>query len=176
MAASPRRWGWHQLRPEVARRLVVEAHLPAGALVLDIGAGLGAITGPLLDAGLHVVAIELHPGRAHQIEVRFAGKVTVARADAADLRLPRRPFHVVANPPHAITTAVIRRLLHSGSRLRTAHLVLPDWAVQRWTAPNAPGAARWSRTFDVRPGRVIPRGAFHPRPPVNAQILIVRRR
>lgn len=176
MAQPRQRWGWHQLTPKVAQQLVRDAHLPEGALVLDIGAGLGAITRPLIDAGCRVIAIELHPRRVEQLEVRFAGRATVVRVDAADLRLPRRPFHVVANPPYGITTAVLRRLLHPGSRLATAHLVLPDWAVQRWTAPKAPASQRWSQTFDVRPGRLIPRHAFRPPPKGSSQVLIIQRR
>lgn len=91
--------GWHQLSAQSAARLVSDAALPHGSLVVDIGAGTGAITRPLVDAGHQVVAVELHPGRARQLEQRFGSRITVVRADASDLRLPRRPFHVVANPP-----------------------------------------------------------------------------
>jgi SAM-dependent methyltransferase len=34
------------------------SHLPAGAAVLDLAAGTGALTRPLLDAGLEVIAVE----------------------------------------------------------------------------------------------------------------------
>lgn len=174
--ARPPRWGWHQLHPAAARRLVRDAGLPERALVLDIGAGGGAITQPLIDAGARVVAVELHQRRASELEARFGGAVTVVRADAADLRLPRRPFHVVANPPYAVTSAIMRRLLHPGSRLRSAHLVLPVWAVRRWTAPNAPGSNRWARTFDVRAGSYVRRRMFTPPPKSDSQVLVIRRR
>lgn len=176
MAQSRRRWGFHQLNPKAAQRLVADAKLSPGALVLDIGAGTGAITEPLLAMGARVVAFELHPHRADQLEARFGERVTVVGADVADLRLPRRPFHVVANPPYGVATAVVRRLLHSGSRLTTAHLVLPDWAVQRWTASNAPGIGRWSRTFDVRAGRSVRRHDFEPPPRAHSQVLVICRR
>ena len=38
---------------------------------------------------------------------------------------PASPYDVVANPPFGITTALLRRLLQPGSRLRTARLILP---------------------------------------------------
>ncbi len=47
------------------------------------------------------------------------------RADLATLRLPRRPFVVVANPPFALAADVIRSLTASGSRLQRATLVVP---------------------------------------------------
>jgi hypothetical protein len=42
-------------------------------LVIDIGAGGGAITAQLLDQGAQVIAVELHPGRAAALRRRFAG-------------------------------------------------------------------------------------------------------
>lgn len=178
MAGSSRQWGWHRLDPRWARRLVADARLPRGATVLDVGAGLGAITGALLESDplLHVIAVEWHPGRVAALRERFGGRAIVVRADAADLRLPRRPFHVVANPPFALGTALLRRLVHPGSRLVTAHVVLQQPVVRRWASPSAPALARWGRTFAAAPGTRVPRHAFHPPPHVDARVLVVRRR
>ena len=175
MAGPRRRWGWHRLDGEEAARLVAEAGVGRGDLVLDVGAGTGALTEPLLAAGARVVAVELHPGRAAALRERFPGAVVV-RADAGDLRLPRRPFHVVANPPFARSGALLRRLLQPGGRLLSAHLVLQEQAARRWASPSAPAAGRWSRVFDVSLGRRVPRRAFTPPPPVDARVLVVRRR
>jgi 23S rRNA (adenine-N6)-dimethyltransferase len=174
VAAPPRRWGWHQLDRRWAQHLVDAADFPPGAVVLDIGAGTGAITAPLLEARARVIAVEAHPARARHLRDRFGGRVTVARADAADLRLPRRPFHVVANPPFAVTDRLLRRLLQPGSRLRSAHLILQEQAARRWASPAAPGYPRWIRSFEVRTGPRVPRGAFRPVPPVDARILVIR--
>jgi 23S rRNA (adenine-N6)-dimethyltransferase len=169
-------WGWHQLDPRWAERIVAEAGVGRGALVLDVGAGLGALAEPLMAAGARVIAIECHPGRAAQLRRRFGRELTVVQADGADLRLPRRPFHVVANPPFAITSALLHRLLHSGSRLVSAHIVLQDQVVRRWAGPDAPKAHRWTRTFVVGAGRPLPRSAFHPPPSVSCRLLVIRRR
>lgn len=176
MAGQRRRWGWHQLDPEVARRLVADAHLPKRSLVLDIGAGAGAITHPLVDAGHRVIAVEAHPGRADGLRELFAPTVTVVRADASDLRLPRRPFHVVANPPYGIVAPLLRRLLQRGSRLQSAQLVVDARAVKVWTSHRAPGVGRWGLDFDVRGGPPIPRSAFRPPPHVDSRVLVIRRR
>ncbi|MEM8922282.1 MAG: rRNA adenine N-6-methyltransferase family protein [Actinomycetota bacterium] len=177
MARSRRRWGWHELEPEWADRLVDLAAIRPGQLVLDIGAGRGAITAALVAAGARVVAVELHPQRAETLRRRFADDaVTVVRTDAADLRLPRRPFRVVANPSFAGSSAVVRRLVAPGSRLVAAHLVLQQQAAVRWSAPDAPGAGRWHRTFDARPGAIVPRSAFRPPPRVDTTVLVIERR
>ena len=174
MGPSPAWWGWHQLEPRWAAKLVSDADLPDNALVVDIGAGNGAITAPLVRSGARVIAVEWHPARARRLRRVFGDDIVVVRADAADLRLPRQPFHVVANPPFAITTAILRRLLQPGSRLRSAHLVLQQQAARRWSGPEAPGRARWSRSFTTGLGPVVPRTAFRPPPEVKARILVVR--
>jgi 23S rRNA (adenine-N6)-dimethyltransferase len=131
----------------------------------------------LVDAGARVIAVELHTDRAAGLERRFAGEpVTVVRADAADLRLPRRPFKVVANPPFAITTALLRRLTGPRSRLERAALILPSWAATRWAGGRGVGGLALRRTYDLAIGGRVPVTALHPRPPAPPTILVITRR
>ena len=170
-------WGWHRLAPSWAERLVADAGVSSGELVLDIGAGTGALTAALAERGARVIAFELHPQRLAALRTRFAGDhgVTVVKADVADLRLPRRPFRVVANPPFAQTSAVLGRLLAPGSRLERADLVVQQQAAQRWAAGRAPGAGRWARVWDARAGRRLPRNAFDPPPRCDCAVLRLTR-
>lgn len=169
------RWGWHELDSHWAERLVAGAGIEPGDLVLDIGAGTGAITAALVAAGARVVAIELNARRAAGLSERWAASrdVKVVRADASDLRLPRQPFKVVSNPPFAITSAVVRRLVSNGSRLTSAHLIVPRYAAYRWADPSAPGSGRWRRLYDVHLGRPPPRAAFRPAPPGEITLLVI---
>jgi 23S rRNA (adenine-N6)-dimethyltransferase len=170
-------WGWHRLADRFARRLVVDARIEPGDLVLDIGAGDGALTAPLVAVGARVVAVELHPARARTLRQRFStAPVVVVQCDARDLRLPRRPFRVVANPPFAVTTALLRRLLADGSALVSADLVVPRHVARRWASARAPGSVRWTRTFAVTLGPRVPSHAFCPPPKVPIECLRIRRR
>jgi 23S rRNA (adenine-N6)-dimethyltransferase len=113
------------------------AAIRPGDLVVDLGAGDGALTSALLDAGARVVAVELHPARAQLLRKRFADDaVTVVRADVATVRLPRRPFRVVANPPWAFAESVRAHLLRRAPAMVRADLVLPRWLVRRWAAQS----------------------------------------
>jgi len=162
--------------------------------VLDVGAGQGALTGPLIQAGARVIAVELHPGRAEALRRRFgsgssngsassngsgssngrgssdgrAGGVTVVQADAARLRLPRQPFRVVASPPYGITADLLSLLLAPGSRLVAADLVLQRAAVRKY-------AERRVRGCRLTQGLAVPRRAFTPPPRVDSAVLVIRR-
>jgi 23S rRNA (adenine-N6)-dimethyltransferase len=149
--------------------VVAEAGVRPGELVLDIGAGEGAITKHLVQAGARVVAVELHPGRAALLRRRFAG-VTVVQADAACMRLPSRPFRVVACPPYAITGSLLGLLLLPGSRLVAADLVLQRAVVGKMTVRGG------CRGYRMAAGLTLPRRAFTPPPRVDSAVLVVRRR
>ncbi len=180
MSASGRSrqpWGWHPLADEWAARVVADAAVRPGELVLDVGAGEGALTRHLIAGGARVIAVELHPRRAQRLRERFAGAgVTVVQADAGSLRLPRGPFRVVASPPYAITSRLLRSLLAPRSQLAAADLVLQRAVVRRYAEGRAPGAARWGTSYAVRQGRSLPRSAFRPAPRVDSAVLVVRRR
>jgi 23S rRNA (adenine-N6)-dimethyltransferase len=176
VAEGPPRWGYHRLGSRWAATLVADADVLAGDVV-DVGAGTGAITEPLLARGAHVVAVELHVARASALRAAFReARVKVVVADAADLRLPRRPFRVVANPPFGVTTALLKRLTAPGSRLVRADVVVPWHTAERWARGDAPGKGRWTRDFDAWVSRRLPRHAFTPPPPGGVAVLVLRRR
>lgn len=124
-----------------------------------------------------MIAFELHPTRANELRRDFANQnVTVVQADGADVRLPRRPFRVVSNPPFGISVALLRRLTAPGSRLIRADVIVPWHVAERWVDGTPPGANRWRQEFVCSLGRPIPRSAFSPPPPNGVSILVIRRR
>lgn len=175
-ASVPRRWGWHRLDRGWAARIVAAATVAPGDLVLDVGAGDGLLTGLLVSAGARVIAVELHPQRAQLLRQRFNdAAVRVVTADAADLRLPGRPFRVVANPPFGVSMALLRRLTAPGSRLTAADIVLPRHIARQWCGGDVRGAARWGAQFNLSLGLRVPASAFRPSIERDAVVLRVRR-
>lgn len=153
-----------------------------GELVVDIGAGAGALTLPLARAGAEVWAVEIDPAWAERLEVHVDAErldVRVIRTDLRRLRLPRRPFRVVANPPFALTTALLEILLDdpAGGPYRADLVVQREVARKHATMPpRALRTAAWVPWWEFELGIPIDRDAFRPRPDVDAQVLSIRQR
>ena len=179
----PNHHGFHVLRdPAVVRALVRSAGLGPGDLVLDLGAGPGALTVALARTGARVIAVERDPRLARRLDRRTADDpaVRVVEGDLRTVTLPHRPFHVVANIPFATGTDILRRLLDTHDRgrpLRGADLLV-EWGFARrlGAAPADRTTAGWHRRFRIEVARRVPARAFSPPPRVDAAHLVIRRR
>jgi 23S rRNA (adenine-N6)-dimethyltransferase len=178
-----RRLGQNFLLPWAAERFVAEADVRPGELVVDIGAGSGAISIELARRGARVVAVEadpVWPDRLHGLGRREGdGRLRVVHGDFFTWPLPDRPYRVVACPPFGSTTAIMRRLLdHPEHPLVRADLIV-QWEVARKRAAIPPGtliSTTWAPWWEFRSGRRIPAADFRPVPRVDAGALVVTRR
>ncbi|MBV8529604.1 MAG: methyltransferase domain-containing protein [Candidatus Dormibacteraeota bacterium] len=110
-----RQLGQNFLRADLADRVIAEAQIEPGELVLDFGAGLSALTLACARRGAQVLAIEIDPLWAERLRARidredFRG-ARVVRADFLRMPMPSTAFRVVGCVPFGLTTAVLRRLL-----------------------------------------------------------------
>jgi len=162
-------------------QLVDASGIGQGDLVFDFGAGYGALTGPLAETGARVIAVEIDPALAGRLRRRFAAQplVGVVEADLRRIPLPRRQFHVVANPPFALTTWLCRRLLGDRTlRLIGAELLL-EWGAAKWLADPSPRdreTASWMARYDIRLINRVPAASFSPRPSADAAHVSISRR
>ncbi len=178
---------------DVLETILAEAEPGPGRQVLEIGPGLGLLTGALLDAGASVTAVELDRGLAAFLRDRFAepleraeregpsapGALRLLEGDALDqdlVRLVPQPYQVVANLPYHITSPILHALL--GAPPRPERLVLMvQWEVgERIAAP--PGKMSYLSVFVQYHARVrvavrVPPGAFEPEPAVDSAVIVV---
>jgi 23S rRNA (adenine-N6)-dimethyltransferase len=149
--------------------------------VLDLGAGRGALTRALADAGAHVRAVELDPAALRQLGERFGGdpRVEVVEGDATEVRLPDEPFAVVANLPFAAGTAILRRLLSDPRVQLTGLDAIVEWglAAKRTAVwPSTVLGCTWGAWYELSLARRVPRTCFAPPPSVDAAVLRATRR
>jgi 16S rRNA (adenine1518-N6/adenine1519-N6)-dimethyltransferase len=168
---------------------VLEAILAAaapvpGRRVLEIGPGLGILTGGLLAAGAQVTAVEIDRGMVAQLRSSFAlelaaGALRLVEGDILDedlAALAAPPYDVVANLPYHVTSPVLHRLLggEAGPRPERCVLMVQREVAERIAAP--PGAMSYLSVFvqyHAAPSivRRVPRDAFEPAPEVESAIL-----
>jgi len=174
--------GRHALRSRAfADELVRDARILPGTLVLDLGAGGGALTRALADAGARVRAVELDPASLRQLETRFGcdPRVEVVEGDATLVSLPTEPFAVVANLPFAVGTAILRRLLGDPRVPLTQLDVIVEWglAAKRTAVwPSTLLSCTWGAWYELSLLRRVPRSCFAPPPSVDAAVLRAARR
>ena len=150
-------------------------------LVLDIGAGEGALTAELARRSRQVRAIEIDPELVSGLRSRFAatGNVEIVCGDALRVALPDEPFRVVANIPFNLTTAIMRRLLDDPRvPLARADLVVEldvAWKRARCTPSTALGAY-WGAWYEFALVRRLGATAFAPPPATDAGVLRIERR
>ena len=149
--------------------------------MLDLGAGGGALTRALAEAGARVRAVELDPAALRQLETRFSDdrRVEVVAGDATVLPLPDEPFAVVANLPFAAGTTILRRLLGDPRVPLTQLDAIVEWglAAKRTAVwPSTLLGCSWGAWYELSIARRVPRACFAPPPRVDAAVLRATRR
>jgi 16S rRNA (adenine1518-N6/adenine1519-N6)-dimethyltransferase len=170
--------------PDVLDAILDLADAGEGTRVLEIGPGLGILTGGLLAAGARVTAVELDAGLAGYLRGRFAAPVTDGRlelieGDALDLQLPDlvpAPYRVVANLPYHITSPILHRLLEREPRAERLVLMVQAEVADRVAAP--PGRMSYLSVFvqfhaAIRVALRVPAEAFEPAPKVASAVVVL---
>ena len=136
--------------PNTIRRIVAAAKLTGDETVAEIGPGLGSLTLGLLEVAKRVVAVEIDPKLAGELESTVAKRAigrdfTLVRGDALQVtELPSAsgellaPHALVANLPYNISVPVLLHFLETFPSLRTG-LVLVQAEVAHRLAAN-PGS------------------------------------
>jgi 16S rRNA (adenine1518-N6/adenine1519-N6)-dimethyltransferase len=169
---------------DVLSAILAEAAPSTGDRVLEIGPGLGLLTGGLLDAGATVTAVELDSGLMAFLDERFAleregGRLRLIEGDALDLdlvELLEPPYDVVANLPYHITSPILHALLGRPPRPRRLVLMVQREVSERIAAP--PGRMSYLSVFVQYHARVrialrVPPEAFEPEPAVESAVIVV---
>jgi 16S rRNA (adenine1518-N6/adenine1519-N6)-dimethyltransferase len=146
--AANKNLGQHFLVNEVIQNRIIEAcRIKPEDTVLEIGSGLGALTGHLVEHARHVFAVETDPRMIDALKDRFAcaislqdegpqanqktglaasGRLTIVPADILywDMSRLTAPVKVVGNLPYNISTPIMERLIRYRNIFRECFLTL----------------------------------------------------
>ena len=168
--------------PAVVERIVAAAVDGPEDRVLEVGPGLGVLTGGLLAAGAQVTAVEIDRDLVAFLKERFADQPALrlisadaARVDWSDL-LEGDGWVCAANLPYNVGTGLVIDMLRRPDRFRRLVVMLQEEVALRMLAP--PGHRHrgslsvycQSRATVSRVTRVPP-GAFHPPPKVKSAVI-----
>jgi 16S rRNA (adenine1518-N6/adenine1519-N6)-dimethyltransferase len=176
----------------VDRRVVsrlIESFAPVpGEGVVEIGPGRGALTLPLAERGVRVVALEIDPRLAAELESMLAPHpcASVVRGDALEEDLDglaarstasAGKARLLGNLPYNVATAILRRVL-AARRFRSAQIMVQSEVSDRLTATAGetaygPLAVLCALRGGARRLYRIGPEAFRPRPRVVSAVVLV---
>jgi len=172
--------------PNVAALIVRRAQFEPDDVVLEIGAGLGALTLPLATQVKHVLAVESDRKIAALLgsEVLAAGasNVTIIERDILQLDIKAlagksdASLKVVGNLPYHISSQVLIRLIGFRAVIDAAFLMFQKEVAERLTAK--PGSKTYGRLSvliqycaKIYPLVSVAASAFFPKPKVDSQVV-----
>lgn len=135
-----KRYGQNFLVDDFVQRNILDtACLGRDETVLEIGAGLGALTLPMAKRAKEVIALEFDRGCCDILNnlLRDYKNVRVINEDALrfDYDSIKKPYKVVANLPYYISTPLLTRLLEYNKSITEMTLMFQKEIADRITAP-----------------------------------------
>ena len=169
------------------RKIVGLAKLTAADHVIEIGPGLGSLTGLLLQTAGHVTAIETDRRLVKLLDERFGERSNFTLQHADAMKIVRKSkfdwskHKLVANLPYSIASPLLIDLAASAGRPRGMIVTLQLEVVQRLLAQSATkeyGVLTLLIGLHYATGEsfVIPRGSFYPEPNVDSGCIELLRR
>lgn len=159
---------------------------PAGAHVVEIGAGLGGLTACLLNRGHRVTAIERDRDMVTVLEQHFSqdietGRLTLLEADAkavdyAGLFTGEGPKVLMGNLPYQITGPLLQAAVGVAPHIDCAVFLVQKEVADRLAA--RPGTKSYGgltvfcqACFSIERSFVVRRGTFYPQPNVDSAVV-----
>jgi 16S rRNA (adenine1518-N6/adenine1519-N6)-dimethyltransferase len=167
----------------IAGKIVTACALSAADTVIEIGAGLGALSSLLAEKAHHVFAIEIDTKLAGSLQ-RFcdvSAQITIVNDNILTLLLTdlipvQSRAIIVGNIPYAITTSVFTRLAEFAHLMKHGIFMIQTEAAERLAAK--PGKKNYGvlsictqRYFNISLLFDVPSSCFFPRPKIDSMVL-----
>jgi 16S rRNA (adenine1518-N6/adenine1519-N6)-dimethyltransferase len=158
---------------------IVSAIAPQrGDNLVEIGPGLGALTGPLLARLDRLHVVEIDRDLIARLRDQHQDCLVIHEGDVLDFDFTAlgTDLRVIGNLPYNISTPLLFRLAAHANRIRDVHVMLQREVVERMVA--APGDSEFSRLsvmlqyrFDMEKLFDVPADSFDPAPKVESAVV-----
>lgn len=122
----------------IAQRIAEASGAAPGVPIVEIGPGRGALTGPLLNTGANVIALELDQELYGYLKKTYQGRerfrLLKANALKFDYTTLPSPFHVASNLPYSVAVPIIKTLIDQKRRVASMTLMTQAEVAHRLTA------------------------------------------
>jgi len=175
-----KRFGQHFLTDEGVIEAIVRAIAPRqNDKVVEIGPGLSALTGPLLNALDHLTVVEIDRDLVARLRSRYAAeRLTVVEGDALQVDFTQlgSGLRIVGNLPYNISSPLLFHLMQAADQVVDQHFMLQREVIDRMTAqPSTSDYGRLSVMLQARYDMVklfdVPPEAFDPPPRVVSAVV-----
>ncbi len=165
------------------RAIVSDAGVGEDTVVLEIGAGAGALTRALAERAKRVLSFEIDRTLRPVLAETLAGCENAeivfrdfSRCDLAALEKELGEYVVVANLPYYITTPVVMRFVEEAQNCRGITVMVQEEVAERFAAQAGSPAygavtAAIARRGTCEITRKVPRTMFVPRPNVDSAVV-----
>jgi 16S rRNA (adenine1518-N6/adenine1519-N6)-dimethyltransferase len=169
----------------VVERMAAELAVGDGDLVVEVGPGLGALTGALLATGATVTAIEIDDQLSAYLRQEFDNdRFTLMNADARAVSIDKivpdgRSYDFAANLPYSTAPVILRHFLEA-ERPPARSICMVQREVAQRIAASPPDLSILGVAIQVYAEATIlfdvPPDAFVPRPKVFSSVVLLDRR
>lgn len=167
---------------EKIARQIVELSEVDGLAVLEIGAGLGALTEPLASKAKLVYAVEVDPLLVKVLReeiLKDCDNVVLIEADFLEMAPPSVDV-VVSNVPYSIATPLLFKLAQDCSFTRAILTLQKELALRIISKPGSRDYGRLTVSLDAffnsQLLMIVGREHFYPQPEVDSAVIKLERR
>jgi len=158
---------------------IKSAQIGGDDVVVEVGAGTGALTQPLAEKAKKVIAVEIDKDLIPKLQANLKGLKNVEIINQDILKLPidnyqLTSFKVVGSIPYQITSPLVHKLLKLKNSPKSITIVVQKEVAEKIAAeaPKATYLSNFVANFgEAKILKIIKPNAFRPQPKVDSALL-----
>jgi len=187
-----KKWGQNFLiEKKVVEKALKMAEIKADDRIVEVGPGLGTLTGALLEHGAHVYGVERDAALVNYLKdvlgEEYGKRLNLMEGDAVEHPLGELPqstaargYKILANLPYAITSPWLEKVLEGSLPTRMVLWMQKEAGDRLMASPGSKAfgaiALFLQSAFEVTAKHKVSRHCFYPEPKVDSWLLAFKKK